>query len=279
MLPRLRKSNEGEERPVSHGPLVEAADPLLEVENLRVTYGGSILALDGVSFSVPEGGAVALLGANGAGKSTALRAVTGLLRFHGGQVTAGSIRFAGRSILRTDAASLVAAGIAQVLEGRRVFADLTVAENLRMGAFQGRARRREREIRRQLDELFPILAERADQPAGLLSGGQQQVLAIARALMAQPRLLLLDEPSLGLAPRIVAEIGQALRAINERGCALLLVEQSTALAVRATEHAYLLETGRIRADAPTPELLADEQVRASYLGAPAVLERTEVPTQ
>jgi ABC-type branched-subunit amino acid transport system ATPase component len=254
---------------------VMADAPLLEVENLRVTYGRSVLALDGVSFSVPEGGAVALLGANGAGKSTALRAVTGLLRFHGGQVIAGSIRFEGRSIKHADAATLVAAGIGQVLEGRRVFADLTVAENLRVGAFAGRARGREREIREELAELFPVLAERADQPAGLLSGGEQQVLAIARALMAQPRLLLLDEPSLGLAPRIVAEIGQALRAINERGCALLLVEQSTALALRATEHAYLLETGRIRSHAPTGEMLSDERVRASYLGAPAVLRRTE----
>jgi ABC-type branched-subunit amino acid transport system ATPase component len=252
-----------------------ADDMLLEVEELRVTYGGAVLALDGVSFSVPEGGAVALLGANGAGKSTTLRAVTGLLRFHGGQVTAGSIRFAGRSIKRADAPALVAAGIGQVLEGRRIFADLTVAENLRVGAFAGRARRREREIREELAELFPILAERSDQPAGLLSGGQQQVLAIARALMAQPRLLLLDEPSLGLAPRIVAEIGHALRAINERGCALLLVEQSTALALRATEHAYLLETGRIRAHAPTAELLADERVRASYLGIPAVVRPPE----
>jgi branched-chain amino acid transport system ATP-binding protein len=252
-----------------------AADPLLEVEELRVTYGGSVLALDSVSFSVAEGGAVALLGANGAGKSTALRAVTGLLRFHRGQVTAGSIRFAGRSIVRAEAASLVAAGIAQVLEGRRIFADLTVAENLRVSAFPGRARRREREVREQLNELFPMLAERADQPAGLLSGGQQQVLAIARALMCQPRLLLLDEPSLGLAPRVVAEIGRALRAINDRGCALLLVEQSTALALSATDDAYLLETGRIRAHAPTAELLSDERVRASYLGAPAALPHAQ----
>jgi len=246
---------------------------LLEVEGLRVTYGGAVLALDGVGFAVPEGGSVALLGANGAGKTTALRAVTGLLRFHGGQVTAGSVRFDGRPIRPSGAATLVAAGIAQVLEGRRVFADLTVAENLRVGAFPGRARPREREIRKELTELFPMLAERADQPAGLLSGGQQQVLAIARALMSQPRLLLLDEPSLGLAPRVVAEIGQALRAINERGCALLLVEQSTALALRATAYAYLLETGRIRAHARTAELLADERVRASYLGAPAGLDR------
>ena len=244
--------------------------PLLEVERLRVTYGGSVLALDGVDFSVPDGGAVALVGANGAGKTTALRAVTGLLRFHGGQVTTGTIRFAGRSIERADAASLVAAGIGQVLEGRRVFADLTVAENLRIGAFQNRTGRPEREIRDELSELFPMLAERADQPAGQLSGGQQQIVAIARALMARPRLLLLDEPSLGLAPRVVAQIGEALRTVNERGCALLLVEQSTALALRVTEQAYLLETGRVRAHARTAELLADGRVRASYLGTSAV---------
>jgi ABC-type branched-subunit amino acid transport system ATPase component len=209
---------------------------------------------------------VALLGANGAGKTTALRAVTGLLRFHGGQVTGGSIRFAGRSILRADTASLVAGGIGQVLEGRRVFADLTVAENLRVGAFSARSRRPGRQIRERVNELFPVLAKRADQPAGLLSGGEQQMLAIARALMAQPRLLLLDEPSLGLAPRLVAQIGEALREINQLGCAVLLVEQSTTLVLRVTDHAYLLETGRLRAHAAAEELLSDGRVRASYLG-------------
>jgi ABC-type branched-subunit amino acid transport system ATPase component len=247
-----------------------ADGPLLEVEDLRVTYGGAVLALDGVSFSVPAGGSVALVGANGAGKTTALRAVTGLLRFHGGQVTAGDIRFGGRSITRADTASLVASGLGQVLEGRRVFADLTVAENLRIGAFQRRSRRPERELRRELGELFPVLEERAGQPAGQLSGGQQQLLAIARALMAEPQLLILDEPSLGLAPRTVADIADALRAVNARGCALLLVEQSTALALRVTEQAYLLETGRLRAHAPTAELLSDGRVRASYLGTAAV---------
>jgi ABC-type branched-subunit amino acid transport system ATPase component len=245
--------------------------PLLEVERLRVVYGGSVLALDGIDFAIPTGGAVALVGANGAGKTTALRAVTGLLRFHGGQVTAGAIRFAGRPITRTDPAALVAAGIAQVLEGRRVFADLSVAENLRVGAFQ--SRRREKARRQEMLQLFPILADRADQPAGQLSGGQQQLLAIARALMAEPRLLLLDEPSLGLAPLVVAQIGDALREINERGCALLLVEQSTALALRVTQQAYLLETGRIRAHAPTAELLSDGRVRASYLGTAAAAPR------
>jgi branched-chain amino acid transport system ATP-binding protein len=241
--------------------------PLLEVEQLRVTYGDSVLALDGIDFVVPPGGAVALVGANGAGKTTALRAVTGLLRFNGGHVTSGTIRFAGRSIAGADTAGLVANGLAQVLEGRRVFADLTVAENLRAGAFHNH--RRARALRDQLTELFPLLAERADQPAGQLSGGQQQLLAIARALMSEPRLLVLDEPSLGLAPRVVAEIGDVLRTINERGCALLLVEQSTALALRVTDEAYLLETGRIRAHAPTAKLLADGRVRESYLGTAA----------
>jgi ABC-type branched-subunit amino acid transport system ATPase component len=249
---------------------VRSAAGLLEVEDLRVAYGGTVLALDDIGFSVPEGGAVALLGANGAGKTTALRAVTGLLRFHGGQVTGGSIRFAGRSILRADTASLVAAGIGQVLEGRRVFADLTVAENLRVGAFNARAGRPEHEVREQVTELFPVLAKRADQPAGLLSGGEQQMLAIGRALMAQPRLLLLDEPSLGLAPRVVAQIGEALREINQQGCALLLVEQSTALVLRVTDHAYLLETGRLLTHAPAEELLSDGRVRASYLGTAMV---------
>jgi ABC-type branched-subunit amino acid transport system ATPase component len=245
---------------------VTSGAALLEVENLRVAYGGTVLALDDVSFSVPTGGAVALLGANGAGKTTALRAVTGLLRFHGGQVTGGSIRFDGRSILRAGTAALVAAGIAQVLEGRRVFADLTVAENLRVGGFSARTGGAGRDVRETVADMFPVLAARADQPAGLLSGGEQQMLAIARALMAQPRLLLLDEPSLGLAPRVVAQIGEALREINRQGCALLLVEQSTALVLRVTDHAYLLETGRVRAHAPAEELLSDGRVRASYLG-------------
>jgi branched-chain amino acid transport system ATP-binding protein len=253
------------------------ATPLLEVEGLRVTYGGAVVALDDVSFSVPDGGAVALLGANGAGKTTALRAVTGLLRFHGGQVTGGSIRYGGKTILRAGTASLVAAGIGQVLEGRRVFADLTVAENLRVGAFQARGGRPEREIRETVAELFPVLARRAEQPAGLLSGGEQQMLAIGRALMAQPRLLLLDEPSLGLAPRVVAQIGEALREINRLGCAVLLVEQSTALVLHVTEHAYLLETGRLRAHASAEELLSDGRVRASYLGT-AMLARAEAVT-
>ena len=242
---------------------------LLEVQQLRVRYGTAGLALDGVDFSVPQGGAVALLGANGAGKTTALRAITGLLRFNGGSVTGGQIRFDGHSVLGRDPDWLVGAGIAQVLEGRRVVAELTVSENLRIGAFSPRTRRRERELRDRQLELFPRLRERLTQPAGLLSGGEQQMLAIARALMAQPRLLVLDEPSLGLAPQVVAQIADVLNAIVRRGTSVLLVEQSTALALRTTTHAYLFETGRVRAHDETAALLGDERVRASYLGTTA----------
>ena len=246
---------------------------LLTVTDLTVTYGGAVLAVEGVSFEVPEGGSVGLLGANGAGKTTLLRAITGLLRYHSGQVVRGSIRFDGRDITHADTARLVATGIAQVLEGRRVFRDLTVAENLRAGAFSARQRSREPEVREQVLTLFPVLRERLAQHAGFLSGGEQQMLAIGRALMAQPRMLLLDEPSLGLAPLVVQQIGETLRQINGDGVALLLVDQSTALALRVTRYGYLLENGRIRHAAETATLLADEQVRASYLGTKKVDER------
>jgi ABC-type branched-subunit amino acid transport system ATPase component len=246
---------------------------LLTVEELTVTYGGAVLALDDVSLEVPHGGSVGLLGANGAGKTTLLRAVTGLLPYQNGQVVRGRIRFDGRDITRADSASLVAAGIAQVLEGRRVFRDLTVAENLRAGAFSARRRSRENEVRDQVLTLFPVLRERYGQHAGFLSGGEQQMLAIGRALMAQPRMLLLDEPSLGLAPLVVRQIGDTLRQINGRDVALLLVDQSTALALRVTRSAYLLETGRIRHAAETATLLADETVRRSYLGTARVDEK------
>jgi branched-chain amino acid transport system ATP-binding protein len=267
---------------------------LLSVSDLTVTYGGAVLAVDGVSFEVPDGGSVGLLGANGAGKTTLLRAITGLLRYQNGQITRGGIHFDGRDVTGSDPSRLVAAGIAQVLEGRRVFRDLTVAENLRAGAFSARQRARENEVREQVLTLFPVLRERLEQRAGFLSGGEQQMLAIGRALMAQPRMLLLDEPSLGLAPVIVDKIYEIVREINAqgvtillveqnanyaldvssrgyvletgKGVALLLVDQSTALALRVTRDACLLETGRIRHSAPTPELLADEQVRRSYLG-------------
>jgi branched-chain amino acid transport system ATP-binding protein len=239
---------------------------LLEVQQVTVRYGGAVLALEDVSLAVRPGEAVALLGANGAGKTTLLRAVGGLLAYHGGAVVAGDVRFDGRSTRRADASRLVARGIAQALEGRRVFADLTVGQNLRLGAFAAREPARTRRVRDDIFELFPILRARVDQRAGLLSGGQQQMLAIGRALMAQPRLLLLDEPSLGLAPIVVAEIGEALHRIAAAGTAILLADQSTALALRVTEHAHLLESGRSVMSGPTAELLLDDAVRASYLG-------------
>jgi ABC-type branched-subunit amino acid transport system ATPase component len=239
---------------------------LLEVQGITVVYGGAVLALDDVTLEVGAGEAVALVGANGAGKTTLLRAAGGLLAYHGGAVTAGDIRFDGRSTRRADAARLVSAGIAQTLEGRRVFGELTVGQNLRLGAFAAREPGRTRQARDQVFELFPILRERVDQRAGLLSGGQQQMLAIGRALMAQPRLLLLDEPSLGLAPIVVAEIGETLRSIATAGTAILLADQSTTLALRVTERAHLLESGRSLAVGATEELLLDDAVRASYLG-------------
>jgi branched-chain amino acid transport system ATP-binding protein len=238
----------------------------LEVSGLSVRYG-AVRALHDVTLDVKPGESIALLGANGAGKTTVLRAIGGLLAYHGGSVVGGEIRFEGRLTGRADASTLVAGGIAQALEGRRVFADLTVAENLRVGAFV--ARRRAADVRDELLDLFPILRERLAQRAGLLSGGQQQMLAIARAIMAQPRLLLLDEPSLGLAPIVVAEIADALRRINSGGTTILIADQNTTLALRATDRAYLLESGRVRCEAPTEQLVLDDTLRASYLGTGA----------
>ena len=242
---------------------------LLSVEGVTVRYGGSILALEDVTLSTDGAEAIAILGANGAGKTSLLRAIGGLLPFHRGAVTAGRVCFDGREVRGKDPASLVAAGMAQTLEGRRMFGQLSVAANLRLGAFPAHARPRHDQTRSELLELFPRLGERLEQPAGTLSGGEQQMVAIARALMSCPRLLMLDEPSLGLAPRVVAEIGIALRAISERGTAIVLVDQNTALALQVTKRAYLLETGRVAASGPTASLLMDDGVRASYLGTTA----------
>jgi ABC-type branched-subunit amino acid transport system ATPase component len=239
---------------------------LLELDGISVTYGDAMLALEDVSLVVEEGSSVSLLGANGAGKTTTLRAIGGLLRYHGGRIQSGQIRFDGKPVRNGSATSLVEAGIAQSLEGRQVFGELTVDENLRVGAWIRRARRLERQTRDEVLELFPRLVDRLHGRAGLLSGGEQQMLAIARALMARPRLLLLDEPSLGLAPLIIAEIADSLATITAQGTAILVVDQNTALALGATEHAYLLETGRIRHSGPTAQLLGDDRVRDSYLG-------------
>jgi branched-chain amino acid transport system ATP-binding protein len=241
---------------------------LLEVENLTVRYGG-VLAVDRAGVVVHAGERVAVVGPNGAGKTSVLRAIGGLLPFHGGRVVTGEIRFEGRRVRSLPAPALVRLGIAHVLEGRRIFTDLTVSENLVVGGFAQRSRARLEARRRELFELFPILSERHSQPAGVLSGGEQQMLAIARALMAHPRLLLLDEPSLGVAPILRAQIAEILRRLASEGVGVLLVAQDTALAMRATTRAYLMETGRMRAEGPTGELLLDDRVRASYLGTAA----------
>jgi ABC-type branched-subunit amino acid transport system ATPase component len=238
---------------------------LLEVRDLTVAYEPG-LALDAVTLEVADGGATCLLGPNGAGKTTLLRAISGLLRFHGGRILAGEVRYAGQRVTGADPARLVAAGMAQVLEGRRVFTTLTVDENLRTGPLGRRHKQRRGEQRDRVLALFPRLAERLGQPAGLLSGGEQQMLAVGRALMSSPRLLLLDEPSLGLAPLVTQGIAAALAQINAEGTTLVVVEQSSALAQAVARDGYLIHTGEIRAHGPLSQLLADEQVLSTYLG-------------
>jgi branched-chain amino acid transport system ATP-binding protein len=237
---------------------------VLAIENLEVVYDDVLLALEGVSLELPEGGIVALLGANGAGKTTALRACTGLLPVHRGAIRRGTISLDGKRIDGRAAPEVVRAGVAQVMEGRRVFAELTVEENLRVGSYSSRSGLHGR-LKRMFD-LFPVLGERRGQRAGYLSGGEQQMLAIARALMSEPRYLLLDEPSLGLAPRIVAQIRDLIVRLNEEGVAILLVEQNAAMALSIADHGYVLETGRIALDKPAAALRADDDVREFYLG-------------
>jgi len=240
-------------------------EPLLRVRDLHVAYSGALPALHGVSLEVPHRGVVAVLGANGAGKSTLLRAISGTLRFAGGRVVSGSIECDGRRLDGLDAAAIARAGVVQVPEGRQVFEDLTVEENLRAGGLvTGRAARRQ--ARDRVMELFPVLRERAGQRAGLLSGGEQQMLAIARALMASPRVLLLDEPSLGLAPRLVERIGEVIAEIHRCGTAVVLVEQNAAMALALAGTAYVLEVGRVTLQGSGAELAATDEVRHRYLG-------------
>jgi branched-chain amino acid transport system ATP-binding protein len=237
---------------------------VLVIDNLEVVYDDVVLALRGASLEVPQGSIVALLGPNGAGKTTALRACTGLLPIHRGAVRRGTISLDGKRIDGIGAPDIVRAGIAQVMEGRRVFAELTVEENLRVGSYARRSLVQER-LRRMFD-LFPVLGERRRQPAGYLSGGEQQMLAIARALMSEPRYLLLDEPSLGLAPRIVGQIRDLIVRLNQEGTSILLVEQNAAMALSIAQHGYILETGSIALDKPAASLRADDDVREFYLG-------------
>ncbi len=240
--------------------------PLLGVHELTVGYAGAVQALRGVSLEVPEGEIFGVLGANGAGKTTLLRAICGTLAGQRGAVTGGTIELDGRSLLRSDPAEIVRAGVVQVPEGRRIFGHLTVAENLRAGGLAARDQAARERARSWVDELFPILAERAGQRAALLSGGEQQMLAIGRALMAGPRMLLLDEPSLGLAPRVVEQIGEVVREINRRGVTVVLVEQNAAMALAIAERAVVLEVGRVSLAGTSRELADSQQVRDRYLG-------------
>jgi branched-chain amino acid transport system ATP-binding protein len=232
--------------------------PLLRVEALSVAYG-AILALREVDFEVRSGEIVTLIGSNGAGKSTLMRTVSGLLR-----PRAGRIWFEGTDITGERADRRVARGISQVPEGRRIFANLTVRENLQMGAYLRRAG--DGDAFERALTLFPRLRERLGQSAGTLSGGEQQMLAIGRALMAQPRLLLLDEPSLGLAPLLVQQIFAIIREINVQGTTVVLVEQNARQALRVAKRAYVLETGAVTLAGAAPDLARDERVRRAYLG-------------
>jgi branched-chain amino acid transport system ATP-binding protein len=235
--------------------------PLLAVNDLRVKYG-NVEALHGIGLAVRQGEIVTLLGANGAGKSTTLRAVSGLLKASG-----GDILLAGRSLAHVPAHERVKLGIAQSPEGRRVFGTLTVRENLLLGAFTRRDPAENAETLAWVYRLFPVLQQRKEQLAGTLSGGEQQMLAIGRALMAKPRVLLLDEPSLGLAPLIVKAIFKILREVNETGVTVVLVEQNARAALKLAHRGYVLEVGRIVLEGSASELANDPKVQAAYLGA------------
>ncbi len=233
---------------------------LLEINNLYVSYG-AIRALHGVSFHVERGEIVTLIGANGAGKSTTLRAISGLL-----STDSGSIIYDGIDITRKAASDIVRLGIVQVPEGRRIFAPLTVRENLEMGAFTRKDKAEIEASMQHVFELFPRLKERLEQTGGTLSGGEQQMLAVARALMAKPKLLLMDEPSMGLAPILVEEIFDIIREINRNGVTVLLVEQNAHMALSVAHRGYVLETGAIELEGSAQELAQNPRVREAYLG-------------
>ncbi|HZW19995.1 ABC transporter ATP-binding protein [Noviherbaspirillum sp.] len=248
--------------------MADVSSNILEVDNIEVVYGKSVTALSGLSLKVRKGSVVALLGANGAGKSTTLKAVTNVLPLEDGQVTAGAIRFSGESTHGVAPDRLVRKGMFHVMEGRRIFTDLTVEENLTTAGFalSGRA-----SLGKEGYDLvygyFPRLFERRNGLAGYLSGGEQQMLAIGRALIAQPSLILLDEPSLGLAPKLVEEIFSIISRINrEQGVSMLLVEQNASMAFSVSHHGYIVENGKVMLDGPSQELTRNPVVRELYLG-------------
>lgn len=234
------------------------SNPILTVEDLRVSYG-RVEAVRGVSFSAEQGSLVTLVGANGAGKSSVINAVSGMLRPAGGRIT-----FEGSDVTRTPAHKLVARGLVQVPEGRQILSTLTIEENLRMGAWHTGST-----AQQSIDAMydrFPVLAQRRALPAGALSGGEQQMLAIARALVAKPKVMLMDEPSMGLAPKIVDEVFRVVEEIRASGTTVVLVEQNARRALRAADHGYVLQTGSIVHSGPAAELLADERIVEAYLG-------------
>ena len=248
--------------------------PVLSVNNIEVIYDHVILVLRGVSLRVPEGGIVALLGANGAGKSTTLKAISGLLRTERGDVTKGSVELRGEPIHRKDPGEVVRRGVVQVMEGRRVFEHLTVEENLLTGAY---TRRESQAARRDLDLVytyFPRLQERRGFKAGYVSGGEQQMLAIGRALMARPKLMLLDEPSMGLAPMLVHQIFETVSRLNrEEGVAVLLAEQNATIALKFAQYGYVMESGRIVLDGDAKTISDNEDIKEFYLGLTGVGQR------
>ena len=233
---------------------------MLEIKDLHVSYGG-IQALRGVSLTVPEGKIVTLIGANGAGKSTLMRTISGLVK-----AQSGSILWNGQEVLGRPIDQIVASGIAMSPEGRRVFADLTVVENLKIGAYLRRDKAETEQDLEWVYSLFPRLKERSWQSAGTLSGGEQQMLAVGRALMSRPKVLMMDEPSLGLAPLVVQGIFDIIRTINKEGVTVLLIEQNANMALKVADLAYVLETGTITKFGTGAELLADESIKEAYLG-------------
>ena len=233
---------------------------MLKINDLKVSYGG-IEAVKGISFEVPDGQIVTLIGANGAGKSTTLRTITGLVK-----AQSGSIQWNGEELLGKSIDHIISAGIAMSPEGRRVFPDMTVLENLKIGAYLRKDRGEIEKDIKWVYELFPRLEERSWQLAGTLSGGEQQMLAVGRALMSRPKLMMLDEPSLGLAPLVVQDIFSIIGEINRQGVTILLIEQNANMALKIADLAYVLETGNITLSGTGAELLADEKVKEAYLG-------------
>ena len=237
---------------------------MLSVQNLEVVYQDVILVLKGISINLPKNKVVALLGANGAGKTTVLRAISGLLDIQNGKITKGEITYGNDSITNSNPSEIVKMGISQVLEGRRIFSEITVIENLKLGAHTN-TQNFEKNIDKVFN-LFPILKSRNNSIAGYLSGGEQQMLAIGRSLMSEPDYLLLDEPSLGLAPKLVDQIAELVLEINNLGVSVLLVEQNANMALNVSDHAYIMENGSIVMDKDSKELKEDEDVQEFYLG-------------